>query len=234
MRQNGRQDPLPELSEKEMTVKKMFDRIAPKYDFLNRLITFRLDVVWRKETIKQLKPTSGSIILDVACGTGDLCSALQKAGAEPIGLDFSRGMLTSFNSVAPLINADALKIPLKNSSLDGATCGFALRNFVDIKRFLNEVSRVLKPGSQLAILEVDQPENKLMRLGHSFYFTKIVPFIGKIFSDKEAYRYLPRSVVYLPSENELYELLKNSGFSEMKKIRLMGGIAQLLIVQKQN
>jgi demethylmenaquinone methyltransferase/2-methoxy-6-polyprenyl-1,4-benzoquinol methylase len=232
MKLSRQQTPLPTFSEKEMTVRKMFDRIAPRYDLLNRLITFGLDTRWRKKTVRHLHASSGSNVLDVACGTGDLCSSLRQAGVNPIGMDLSRGMLESFNSKAPLINGDALQIPIHDSSLDGVTCGFALRNFVDINPFLKEVARILKPGSRVALLEVDEPKNRYMKLGHSFYFNKIVPFIGGILSDKAAYSYLPRSVVYLPNENEILKMIEQSGLSDVKKVKLTGGIAQLLIAEK--
>ena len=223
---------LPTFSEKELTVRKMFDRIAPRYDLLNRLITFGLDTKWRKKTVKHIDSHSGGKILDVACGTGDLCDSLHKAGMKAIGMDFSRGMLNSFNSNAPLINGDALKIPIHDSSVDEVTCGFALRNFLEINPFLNEFARILKPGSLVALLEVDEPENRYMKMGHSFYFNKIVPFIGGLFSDKDAYSYLPRSVVYLPEENEIIKMSEGAGLSNVKKIRLTGGIAQLLVAEK--
>ncbi len=232
MKQSRMKPTLPTFSEKELTVRKMFDRIAPRYDLLNRIITFGLDTKWRKKTVKQIDTHSGGKILDVACGTGDLCDSLHKAGMKAIGMDFSRGMLNSFNSNAPLINGDALKIPLHDSSVDGVTCGFALRNFLDINPFLNEVARILKPGSRVALLEVDEPENRYMKMGHSFYFNKIVPFIGGLFSDKDAYSYLPRSVVYLPEENEIIKMIEGAGLSKVKKIRLTGGIAQLLVAEK--
>ncbi|HJL91066.1 MAG: ubiquinone/menaquinone biosynthesis methyltransferase [Acidimicrobiales bacterium] len=232
MKQSRMKPTLPTFSEKELTVRKMFDRIAPRYDLLNRIITFGLDTKWRKKTVKQIDTHSGGKILDVACGTGDLCDSLHKAGMKAIGMDFSRGMLNSFNSNAPLINGDALKIPIHDSSVDGVTCGFALRNFLDINPFLNEVARILKPGSRVALLEVDEPENRYMKMGHSFYFNKIVPFIGGLFSDKDAYSYLPRSVVYLPEENEIIKMIEGAGLSKVKKIRLTGGIAQLLVAEK--
>ena len=232
MKQSRMKPTLPTFSEKELTVRKMFDRIAPRYDLLNRIITFGLDTKWRKKTVKQIDTHSGGKILDVACGTGDLCDSLHKAGMKAIGMDFSRGMLNSFNSNAPLINGDALKIPIHDSSVDGVTCGFALRNFLEINPFLNEVARILKPGSRVALLEVDEPENRYMKMGHSFYFNKIVPFIGGLFSDKDAYSYLPRSVVYLPEENEIIKMIEGAGLSKVKKIRLTGGIAQLLVAEK--
>jgi len=232
MKQSRKKQPLPTSSEKEITVRKMFDRIAPRYDLLNRLLTFGLDTKWREKTVKHIYAYPGAKVLDVACGTGDLCDSLHKAGIKAIGMDFSRGMLTSFNSNAPLINGDALKIPVHDSSVDGVTCGFALRNFLDINPFLNEVARILKPGSRVALLEVDQPGNRYIRTGHSFYFNKIVPIIGGLFSDKDAYSYLPSSVIYLPEENEMIKMIERSGLGKVKKYRLTGGIVQLLVAEK--
>ena len=232
MKQPRKKPPLPTFSEKELTVRKMFDRIAPRYDFLNRLITFGLDTRWRKKTVRHMHAHPGGKVLDVACGTGDLCDSLHKAGIKAVGMDFSRGMLKSFNSNAPLINGDALKIPIHDSSVDGVTCGFALRNFLDINPFLNEVARILKPGSRVAILEVDEPENRYIKTVHSFYFNKIVPLIGGLFSDKAAYSYLPSSVIYLPEKNEIIKMIEESGLSNVKKFRLTGGIVQLLVAEK--
>ena len=209
MRYSQKKDPLPPFSEKAITVKEMFDRIAPRYDMLNRLMTFGLDMRWRKKTVRSIKTSSYGTVLDIACGTGDLCESLRKSKANPIGLDFSRGMFNSFNSKAPLI-----------------------RNFHDIHPFLKETARILKPGARLALLEVDEPKNTFIKAGHSFYFNKVVPFIGGLFSDKAAYRYLPHSVIYLPKENELIEMIQSSGFKNVKKFRLTGGIAQLLIAEK--
>jgi len=232
MKQSRKKPPLPASSEKEITVRKMFDRIAPRYDLLNRLLTFGLDTKWRKKTVKHIRAYPGAKVLDVACGTGDLCESLHKAGIKAIGMDFSRGMLKSFNSKAPLINGDALKIPIHDASVDGVTCGFALRNFIDINPFLNEVARILRPGSRVALLEVDQPENRYIKTGHSFYFNKIVPIIGGLLSDKDAYSYLPSSVRYLPEENEIIKMIERSGLSNVKKFRLTGGIVQLLVAEK--
>ena len=232
MKQSRKKPPLPTSSEKEITVRKMFDRIAPRYDLLNRLLTFGLDTKWRKKTVKHIRAYPGAKVLDVACGTGDLCESLHKAGIKAIGMDFSRGMLKSFNSKAPLINGDALKIPIHDASVDGVTCGFALRNFIDINPFLNEVARILRPGSRVALLEVDQPENRYIKTGHSFYFNKIVPIIGGLLSDKDAYSYLPSSVRYLPEENEIIKMIERSGLSNVKKFRLTGGIVQLLVAEK--
>ncbi|HIM85524.1 MAG TPA: methyltransferase domain-containing protein, partial [Acidimicrobiia bacterium] len=125
-------------------------------------------------------------------------------------------------------HGDALSLPVPTGSVDGVTCGFALRNFVSLPKFLAEVARALRPGGRMALLEVDRPANPVMRIGHGIYFGRVVPFIGGLFSDRDAYRYLPRSVAYLPEEADLMDLISSAGFADVAKERLSGGIAQLL------
>ena len=148
---------LPAEEEKEATVTAMFDRIAPRYDLVNRLMTFRLDVRWRRKSIQSLSLPNQSIILDIACGTGDFCRDLEKDGFTPFGIDLSQGMLSSARTASPLVNADALVLPINNASIDGVTCGFALRNFVSLPPFFDELSRVLRPGGRNESSEVDKP-----------------------------------------------------------------------------
>lgn len=206
----------------------MFDTIAPRYDLINRLMTFRLDVGWRKRTVQRLALESGSAVLDVACGTGDLCRDLVRAGHRPIGVDFSHGMLTAARTGAPLINADALALPVADGSVDGLTCGFALRNFVALEPMLAEAARVIRAGGRMALLEVATPPNPLMRFGHGVYFGHVVPRIGALLSDADAYRYLPDSVAYLPETPELLALIGDAGFERVVRAELTGGIAQLI------
>lgn len=220
--------PLPTGPAKAAAVRTMFDAIAPRYDVVNRIMTFRLDVGWRRRTVGNLGLTPGSTVLDLACGTGDLCRDLERAGHHPVGLDVSWGMLAAARTDAPLLHGDALSLPVPTGSVDGVTCGFALRNFVSLPEFLAEVARALRPGGRMALLEVDRPANPVMRIGHGIYFGRVVPFIGGLFSDRDAYRYLPRSVAYLPEEADLMALISGAGFAEVAKERLSGGIAQLL------
>ena len=196
-------------------MRSMFDAIAPRYDLLNRLLTFRLDVRWRRRTVEDLALPTGSAVLDLACGTGDLCRDLDRAGHHPIGLDLSWGMLAAARTTPA-------------GAVDGVTCGFALRNLAALEPFFGELARVLRPGGRIALLEVDRPRNPLLRAGHSVYFGRVVPFIGGLLSDRTAYRYLPRSVVYLPTEPELLHQIMQAGFTEVTKTHLSGGIAQLL------
>ncbi len=206
----------------------MFDAIAPRYDLVNRIMTLRMDVAWRRRTVASLGLPAGSSILDVACGTGDLCRDLAGAGHLPLGLDVSWGMLAAARTDAPLLHADALDQPVRAASLDGLTCGFALRNMVSLGDFLAEAARVLRPGGRMALLEVDTPRSPLLRALHGVYFGRVVPVVGRLFSDAEAYRYLPRSVAYLPSEEGLAAMLHEAGFKEVSKARLSFGAAQLV------
>jgi demethylmenaquinone methyltransferase/2-methoxy-6-polyprenyl-1,4-benzoquinol methylase len=207
----------------------MFDAIAPRYDLVNRIMTFRMDVGWRKRAVRDLRLTPGATVVDLACGTGDLCRELTRSGLTPIGADLSFGMLANARTAAPLIHTDALRLPFPDAALDGATCGFALRNFVDLPAFLVELARVLRPGGRIALLDVATPPNRLLRAGHSIYFGKVVPRIGALLSDGEAYRYLPRSVAYLPEPDELLRIVRAAGFPDVTRTLLSGGISQLLV-----
>tara|TARA_Y100000310_G_scaffold86054_2_gene82911 strand:+ start:2529 stop:3236 length:708 start_codon:yes stop_codon:yes gene_type:complete len=220
-------DPLPH-GDKATAVRSMFDAIAPRYDLLNRLLTLRLDVRWRRRTVRDLDLPTGSTVLDLACGTGDLCRDLDSAGHRPVGMDLSWGMLAAARTDAPLVHADALRLPAPSGTVDGVTCGFALRNLAALGPFFAELARVLRPGGRIALLEVDRPRNPLLRFGHSVYFGRVVPFVGGLLSDRSAYRYLPRSVVYLPDEADLLRQISDAGFTDVAKVRLSGGIAQLL------
>ena len=220
---------LPTGEAKAAAVRSMFDAIAPRYDLVNRIMTFRLDVRWRKQTVRSLGLPTGAVVLDLACGTGDLCRELAKGGYRPIGADLSFGMLAAARTDAPLLQADALRLPSPDGRVDGVTCGFALRNFIDLGAFLDELGRVVRPGGRIALLEVAEPENRVLRRGHAFYFGKIVPRIGGLLSDGDAYRYLPQSVAYLPDPADLVALVRRAGFADAERRLLSGGIAQLLV-----
>jgi demethylmenaquinone methyltransferase/2-methoxy-6-polyprenyl-1,4-benzoquinol methylase len=220
---------LPQGAEKQRMVRDMFDAIAPRYDLVNRVMTFRLDVRWRRRTVRDLALPPGSRVLDLAAGTGDLCRDLQAAGHRPIGVDLSFGMLAAARTTAPLVHADALRLPVPDGATDGATCGFALRNFVDLAAFLGELGRVVRPGGRIALLEVAEPPNPVMRWGHGIYFGKVVPRIGALLSDASAYRYLPKSVAYLPEPDELVAMVRRAGFGDARRVTLSGGISQLLV-----
>src|SRR5262249_14717848 len=151
------------------------------YDLVNRVMTFRLDVGWRRKTLDSLQLPRGATVLDIAAGTGDLCRELEHRGLRPLALDLSAGMLANARTDAPLVQADARYLPLPDGSVDGVTCGFALRNFVDLDVCLREMGRVLRPGGSLALLEVSAPTNPILAMGHRFYFGRVVPLIGGLF-----------------------------------------------------
>lgn len=219
---------LPQGEDKAVAVREMFDAIAPRYDVLNRVMTFRLDVRWRRRAIRDLGLPAGSVVLDLASGTGDMCIDLVKSAHRPISVDFSFGMLAADRSGAPRVQADVTRLPVPDGSVDGATCGFALRNLVDLDTFFVELGRVVRPGGRVALLDVDTPRNPVMRWGHGVYFGKVVPRIGGAISDRAAYRYLPRSVAYLPTAPEMVASLRQAGFADAAHTQLSGGITQLL------
>jgi len=220
-------DHLPEGEEKARAVRAMFDTIAPRYDLVNRIMTFRMDVGWRRRAIRSLDLGARSIVVDLACGTGDMCIDLQDAGHRPIGADLSFGMLAAARTSAPLVHGDGLCLPFPDASIDGVTCGFALRNFTSLPPMLGELARILRPGGRIALLDVAEPPNPVMRWGHGIYFGKVVPLIGGLLSDKAAYRYLPKSVAYLPEPRELERMIADAGFTDVDRTLLSGGISQL-------
>ena len=221
-------DRLPEGDEKRDAVRAMFDTIAPRYDLVNRLMTFRLDVRWRRLARRSLGLHPGSTVLDLACGTGDFMVDLAKEGHRPIGVDLSFGMLASARTTAPLVQGDLLQLPVADASVDGAVCGFALRNLVELPPFFAELARVVQPGGAIALLDVSEPDLAVVRWGHGLYFNRIVPRIGALLSDRAAYDYLPRSVSYLPQREVMVEMLTDAGFVEVDHRQLSGGITQLL------
>lgn len=226
-------DPLPTGDQKVRQVRAMFDTIAPRYDLVNRIMTFRLDVRWRRIALDALALPTGSRVVDIACGTGDLCRDLTNRGLRPIGLDLSHGMLVAARTDAPLVEADALRLPFPTGTIDGATCGFALRNFVALGPFLDELGRALRAGGRIALLDVATPPNRIMRFGHGIYFGKVVPRIGGLLSDRDAYRYLPRSVAYMPPTGELLDMVRAAGFEAVEHRLLSGGISQLITATRR-
>ncbi len=220
-------DYLPEGEEKRSAVQGLFDTIAPRYDLVNRVMTLRMDVGWRKATVESLGLQPNSKVVDLACGTGDFCRQLDELGHFTLGIDLSLGMLQSARTGVPLIQGDLLRLPLAEESVDAAVCGFALRNLVDLEIFFDELARVVRPGGRIGLLDVSQPDNRLLAAGHSLYFNKAVPFIGGLLSDKNAYAYLPRSVSYLPPTETILSLLSTAGFEQVEHRQLSRGLSQL-------
>jgi len=218
---------LPDDEDKPRVVEAMFDRIAPRYDLLNRALTFRMDVRWRRVAVDALGLPAGARAIDLACGTGDLCRTLGTAHLRPVGVDFSLGMLRAARTDAPLVRADALCLPFRTGSFDGLTCGFALRNFAALPGTFAECARVLRRGGRLAFLEVAEPEGATARAVHAAWFRRVVPFVGGLVSDRDAYRYLPASTAYLPSLPEICDMLADAGIVQVSRRVLGFGAAQL-------
>ena len=220
---------LPSGEQKATTVRSLFDRIGPRYDLVNRVMTFGMDIGWRRRAVRALHLPPGSRVFDLACGTGDLCRELQRVGHRPIGFDFAFGMLANARTDAPLVQADALRLPVPDATADGLTCGFALRNVVSLDGLFTEIARVVRPGGAIALLDASRPEQPILRAGHAVYFERVVPVIGGLLSDRDAYAYLPKSMAYLPPADEMVAMLRAAGFPSAQRLQLSCGITQLFV-----
>ena len=222
---------LPTGEDKRVRVQDMFDRIAPKYDALNRVISAGMDQRWRRRSLDKIGVRKGDAVVDLACGTGDFCELVVQQGARAIGVDFALQMLKQGQNRGlehEAVQGDGEWLPFRTASVDVVTCGFALRNFVSLKGVLAEVARIVRPGGRIALLDVDRPAFAPIRFAHSLYFDRIVPFIGGLVSDKKAYTYLPQSTAYLPPPEELKEMLAGAGFLQVERESLFLGSAQIL------
>jgi demethylmenaquinone methyltransferase/2-methoxy-6-polyprenyl-1,4-benzoquinol methylase len=227
------------MTEKKSNVKRIFDSIAYRYDLLNHLLSFGLDFYWRKKALKLTGMTPNSILLDVACGTGDFAIAAKKMGVENIfGADFSKNMLGLFSKKSGWIAGRSVQMvaeamPLKNSSVTNITVAFGVRNFYDIIKAFKSFHEILTPGGKATILEFRLPSNKLLKALYKFYFKKILPKVGGLISgDKEAYEYLPTSVEEFDEKVNLPELLKTAGFKSVEQHNLTFGTVQIIIATK--
>lgn len=225
--------------DKKQNVKRMFDSIAQRYDLLNHLLSAGVDIYWRKKALRLTKFQPNSILLDVACGTGDFAIEAHKQGVrEIIGADFSYNMLALFNkkrswAVGKTIQITAENIPMKAEKVTNITVAFGVRNFYDIPMAFKEFHRVLKPGGKSTILEFRMPTNPIIKAFYSFYFSSILPLIGKAISkDDDAYKYLPDSVEDFDKNVDLVKLFKEAGFSLVEKHSLTFGLVQVVIAQK--
>lgn len=224
--------PLPYGTEKTEHVRTMFDAIAPRYELVNRLMTFGLDARWRRRAVSDLRLAPASVVLDVAAGTGDFTRELRRQGQRAIATDLSYNMLHTARNVADRVQADASHLPFRWASFDGATCGYALRNFTDLEKTFTEMARVLRPGGRLSLLEVAEPRSGLWRAGFRLWFRRVVPFIGSLLSDRDAYHYLPASTAYLPETGEIVAMLNRAGFSAVNHRRIMGGLSQQFLATR--
>jgi demethylmenaquinone methyltransferase/2-methoxy-6-polyprenyl-1,4-benzoquinol methylase len=209
-------------------VEAMFDRISPVYDPMNRLMTAGLDRRWRRLAARAVvRP--GDAVLDACCGTGDLALEAERAGGRVTGLGFSERMLERArrkSATVEWVRGDVLELPFADASFDAATVGFGIRNVEDLEAGLRELARVLRPGGRLACLEITRPHGAL-RPFFTLWFDKLVPLAGKVLPGGEAYAYLPASVRRFPGPEDLGEVMRGSGFAEIRWRLLGGGIVAL-------
>lgn len=217
-------------------VREMFASIASRYDLLNHLLSGNVDKRWRRIVATRVRDkvsSSSARILDVACGTGDLSLTLfEITGAGVVGTDFCRPMLNiaagKTSGRIRFIEGDALDLPFRDGTFDVATIGFGLRNLSNVESGLAELSRVLKPGGWVAVLEFSRPANAVLRPVFHLYFTKVLPWIGRVVSGSQnAYSYLPASVQKFPDQSQLSLLMERAGFVQVGYENLTGGIAAL-------
>lgn len=232
------------VSQSNSTIAAMFDRISPRYDFLNHLLSLNIDKIWRRKTVRAVAKHNPTQILDLATGTADL--AMQMARKLPqahiIGLDISEKMLDigkekvkkqGFDSQIDLQQGDAAHLPFKDDSFDAVTIAFGVRNFEDLTHSLQEIHRVMKSNGKLFILEFSMPTAFPVKQAYQFYFKQVLPKIGSLISkDKTAYSYLPASVQNFPLPDTFIYILEENGFRKVGKEALSFGIATLYSANK--
>ena len=235
--------PYKNKENKKVQVAKMFDNIAARYDFLNHFLSLGIDILWRKRAIREIEKISPKTILDIATGTGDL--AVEASVLKPtkiIGVDISEGMLdigrkkmkaNGLDSTIELQFGDSENLPFEDNSFDAITAGFGVRNFEDLPKGLSEMCRVMNKGGKIAILEPAEPTTFPFKQLYNLYFTRFLPFVGKLVSkDNAAYTYLPESVAAFPSGQAFLKELEIAGFRHPQHIKLTFGIAALYIATK--
>lgn len=227
------------MNDKKSTVKKIFDSISLKYDLLNHLLSFGLDYRWRKKALKLTGINNQSILLDVACGTGDFAIDAYNMGVRKIfGADFSHNMLKLFSKksnwiIGKTVQTVAEQIPFKPNSFTNIIVAFGVRNFYDIQKGFQSFYDVLNENGKATILEFRLPSNPIVRYLYKFYFKKILPLIGGIISgDKSAYQYLPDSVEEFDEKVNMPQQLKSVGFKKVETHSLTLGIVQVIIATK--
>ncbi|WP_424766072.1 demethylmenaquinone methyltransferase [Paenibacillus sp. sgz302251] len=223
----------------------VFERIAPKYDFMNDLISFRRHKAWRKFTMKKMDVQPGQTAIDLCCGTCDWTIALADASVtgKIIGLDFSQNMLDvgavkldklGLSKQITLVQGNAMSLPFEDNSFDYATIGFGLRNVPDYLQVLKEMRRVVKPGGQIVCLEVSKPTWQPFKGMYNLYFGRILPLMGKIVAKRfDEYKWLPESLKMFPGRAELAKLFEEAGLTQVKAYPLTGGVAALHMGTKE-
>lgn len=233
------------LSDKGEKIQQMFGNIAPRYDFLNRLLSFGIDRRWRKKAVRLLKFREGARILDVATGTGDVALEIAKSTPDSVritGADFCREMVelgeakVASSPYAARIDfrvAPCEDLPFPDNTFDSITIAFGIRNVVDRKLGLAEMWRVLRPGGRLIVLEFSTPRSLLFRQIYYFYFRRLLPVIGGLFSRYNAYKYLPDSVLEFPSHEEFSRMMADAGFKNIHIHEMTLGIASIYAGEKE-
>lgn len=228
---------------KKKQVEQMFDKISSNYDGLNRVISFGIDVKWRKKVVDLVMATNPSSVLDIATGTGDLAISIARSGArEVVGLDLSEGMLSvgrkkireeELDEKIEMIQGDSEALPFEDNSFDAITVAFGVRNFENLEKGLEEILRVLKPGGIFVILETSVPTRFPFKQGYHFYSNNLLPLIGKIFSkDKDAYSYLSESAAAFPYGEAFNNILKKIGFNKVENKPQTMGVATIYTASK--
>jgi demethylmenaquinone methyltransferase/2-methoxy-6-polyprenyl-1,4-benzoquinol methylase len=232
---------MTKLTEKGRGIRDMFDRIAPRYDLLNRLLSLGIDRRWRRFAVKQLQVPEQGMVLDIATGTGDVALEIARqtpASVQIVGSDFTQGMLvlgqekvvgSPYRDRIVMVNNPCEAIPHPDGIFDGVTIAFGIRNVVDRQKGLGEMARVLKPGGRAVILEFAEPCNRLFRAVYYFYFLRVLPWVGGLLSQRSAYQYLPDSVLEFPDRETFKQMMGDAGFAEVSIHDLTGGIATVTV-----
>jgi demethylmenaquinone methyltransferase/2-methoxy-6-polyprenyl-1,4-benzoquinol methylase len=208
----------------------MFDRIAGVYDAMNSVMTAGLHHRWRERATDLAQVGPGKRALDVATGTGDLAIALARRGADVVGSDFSEGMLErarAKNGAVRWERANALALPYPDDGFDAATVGFGARNFSDLRQGLSEMTRVVRPGGRVVVLEITTPTKPPLSTFFSLWFDRVVPLLGRVTGEDQAYSYLPNSVKRFPGPRELGAVMAGVGLTDVRWILTAGGIIAL-------
>lgn len=232
-----------QTTSKREQVAAMFDNIAPKYDFLNQLLSLGIHKGWRRKAIRLLEVRKPKTILDIATGTADFAiEAMKLNPTKVVGVDISEGMLKlgrdkinklGLQNKIELKTGDSESLPFSDNSFDAITVGFGVRNFENLEKGVADIYRVLNPDGMLVILEFSKPIHFPVKQVYNFYFKYVTPFVGKLFSkDSSAYTYLPESVNAFPAGDEFLKILNKAGFKETKAISLTFGIASIYIARK--
>lgn len=238
MRTHDKVTPYQKEAAKKQQVEEMFDNIAPKYDFLNHLLSMGIDKLWRKRAVKMIGKHNPKKILDIATGTGDFALEMVRLNPDKVvGLDLSEQMLShgrvkiehkGLSSLIEMVKGDSEKLPFDDNSFDAISVGFGVRNFENLDQGLSEIYRVLKPGGILAVLEFSKPKVFPIKQIFYFYFHFVLPLVGKVFSkDQRAYTYLPESVEAFPEGDAFVEILQKQGFKSIKCTGLTFGISSI-------